>query len=705
MLKASGREGLDPRIAVVALMAVAAVAAALLEVTVFNLNHWLTRGSQPYELAAVRTEQVDGTDVYVFDAPADLSLVQVSFQGEMAYNQLLDVTFWGSDQGQPGLHKLGEAEMWPYNPLTCIERLHFYGEPAAVGVSVEAGAGTETVFAAGSDAAVTGVSLTADPVVPRDLSPQRAGAVFAVIALALIVRRRGPLGATASQDPGLFRFATAGVTLVLVLGSAAVFFSKPAYTGIATGFYNQAYLEEGAAASTFSVEDVDQDPYSTNRYFELARAFAAGRTSLLIDPPAWMRELDNPYDRAQRQEMVDRTGEYYLWDCAYYDGSYYVYFGVLPALVFYLPFYLLTGATFPGGVAVMTCCAAFTAGLAALLFRIARRWFPATRISTFVLVLAGAWASSALVFAFARAAVYELPMTMGMALAVWSLWALAGAMERMGDPRSQMPWYAAASTLVALTFASRPQLGIVLLAFIPALAVQARRDRITPGIAACVAAPLAVVAAALMAYNAARFGSPFDFGANYNLTTNDMRRRPRSILMELQGLFSYILQPANISARFPYLLPADAQTGYVGSMVTEPGFGGVFALAPFTLAGLVAMALADRRRVWAGIAGGLVACAVVVAAFDTMGAGILGRYDLDFFFLFALAAALGFLSFERSRGHKVSRALLSGGVGATMLMGGLLLLAMFSHEGRSTVGFFLFDARTWADLSAAFTLL
>ena len=432
MLKANGREGLDPRIAVVALMAVAAVAAALLEVTVFNLNHWLTRGSQPTR-ARRRPHRTGGRHRRLRLRRARRPLARAaSFQGEMACNQLLDVTFWGSDQGQPGLHKLGEAEMWPYNPLTCIERLHFYGEPAAVGVSVEAGAGTETVFAAGSDAAVTGVSLTADPVVPRDLSPQRAGAVFAVIALALIVRRRGPLGATASQDPGLFRFATAGVTLVLILGSAAVFFSKPAYTGIATGFYNQAYLEEGAAASTFSVEDVDQDPYSTNRYFELARAFAAGRTSLLIDPPAWMRELDNPYDRAQRQEMVDRTGEYYLWDCAYYDGSYYVYFGVLPALVFYLPFYLLTGATFPGGVAVMICCAAFTAGLAALLFRIARRWFPATRISTFVLVLVGAWASSALVFAFARAAVYELPMTMGMALAVgacgrwpapWSAWA------------------------------------------------------------------------------------------------------------------------------------------------------------------------------------------------------------------------------------------------------------------------------------------
>lgn len=705
MSRTSERPPRDPRVSLALLVLIAAAVAVLLEVTVFNLNHWLTRTSQPYDLTQERVEQIGDSTVYVFDAPADLSLVQVNLQGVVSYNQLLNVTFWGSDQGEPGMHKLGEVEMWPHNPLTCIERLHFYGEPSEVGVSVEPGAGTESVFGNDSAAAVTGVALTADPVVPRDLSPQRAAAVFAAVSLVLITRRRGPLATTVERDRGLFRFATVGVTLVLILGSSAVFLSKPGYTGIATGFYNQQYLEPGHAASTFSVEDVDQDPYSTNRYFELARAFAAGQTSLLIDPPAWMEQIDNPYDRSQRQEMVDETGEYYLWDCAYYEGSYYVYFGVLPALVFYLPFYLLTGATFPSGVAVMICCAAFTAGLAALLARIARTWFPTTRISTFVLVLVGAWASSALVYAFARAAVYELPMTMGMALAVWSLWALAGAMERMGDPRAQMPWYAVASTLVALTFASRPQLGIVLLAFIPALVVQARRSRITPGIAVCVAAPLAVVAAGLMAYNAVRFGSPLDFGANYNLTTNDMRQRPRSILMELQGVFAYIFQPANISARFPYLLPSDAQTGYVGSMVTEPGFGGVFALAPFTLAGLIAMALADRRRTWAGIAGGLVACAVVVAAFDTMGAGILGRYDLDFFFMFALAAALGFLCFERSRGHAASRVLLSAGTAAAILMGGLLLLAMFSHEGRSTVGFFLFDARAWADLSAAFTLL
>ncbi len=37
--------------------------------------------------------------------------------------------------------------------------------------------------------------------------------------------------------------------------------------------------------------------------------------------------------------------------------------------------------------------------------------------------------------------------------------------------------------------------------------------------------PYLIVAAGLMYYNYARFGSPFDFGANYNLTTNDMTAR------------------------------------------------------------------------------------------------------------------------------------------------------------------------------------
>ena len=55
------------------------------------------------------------------------------------------------------------------------------------------------------------------------------------------------------------------------------------------------------------------------------------------------------------------------------------------------------------------------------------------------------------------------------------------------------------------------------------------------------ALPFVLVAAGLMWYNAARFGSPFDFGANYNLTSNDMTKRGFNPGRIGPALFYYLL--------------------------------------------------------------------------------------------------------------------------------------------------------------------
>ena len=52
-----------------------------------------------------------------------------------------------------------------------------------------------------------------------------------------------------------------------------------------------------------------------------------------------MQEMANPYDTAARQQAAPDA----LWDVAYYQGRYYVYFGVIPCLLFQLPFEALTG--------------------------------------------------------------------------------------------------------------------------------------------------------------------------------------------------------------------------------------------------------------------------------------------------------------------------------------------------------------------------
>ena len=62
-----------------------------------------------------------------------------------------------------------------------------------------------------------------------------------------------------------------------------------------------------------------------------------------------------PLRQGARDELQKQTGESYLFDVAYYEGHYYVYFGVLPVLLFYLPFYLLTGSSFPTAIGVLIC--------------------------------------------------------------------------------------------------------------------------------------------------------------------------------------------------------------------------------------------------------------------------------------------------------------------------------------------------------------
>ena len=47
----------------------------------------------------------------------------------------------------------------------------------------------------------------------------------------------------------------------------------------------------------------------------------------------------------------------------------------MPVILFYLPFYLLTGASFPTAIGVLLAVAAFTIGCSALLHRFARFHF------------------------------------------------------------------------------------------------------------------------------------------------------------------------------------------------------------------------------------------------------------------------------------------------------------------------------------------
>lgn len=86
------------------------------------------------------------------------------------------------------------------------------------------------------------------------------------------------------------------------------------------------------------------------QYQHLTEALLSGQFHIMQEPAEELRTMHNPYDMNKRNEIekqtlaLSREDEVFtLWDYAYYNGRYYVYFGVVPVLLFYLPHYVVFG--------------------------------------------------------------------------------------------------------------------------------------------------------------------------------------------------------------------------------------------------------------------------------------------------------------------------------------------------------------------------
>jgi hypothetical protein len=370
-------------------------------------------------------------------------------------------------------------------------------------------------------------------------------------------------------------------------------------------------------------------------YDNLADSLIEGHAWLDVEPPAWLVGMANPYDRQARDALAAQTGEYYLWDSAYYGGRYWCYFGILPCLVFYVPFHLLTGgAAFPTGLAVVACAWAFLAGVAALVEHARRRWFPHVGTASCVLAFLGVSLGSSLEAALVSPGLYALPIAMGMALDVWGLWLWSRAWERRSPGMA-----AAGSALLASVLATRPPLAIASAFLLPFMAAVLGGGE--PGASkarwlGALALPFALVGVVVGWYNAIRFGSPLDFGSAYNLTAVDVANRRAQLGWLASGAWSYLLQPPSLVAAFPFLsaVPLD------GSTYVEPMAGGLVWLGPFLLswAGARMAWRHDRRRT--AVACALAGMGLALLLFDSLVGGILFRYQLDFDWLLVLSAAL-----------------------------------------------------------------
>ena len=290
-----------------------------------------------------------------------------------------------------------------------------------------------------------------------------------------------------------------------------------------------------------------------------------------------------------------------LWDVAYYNGRYYVYFGIVPCLLFQLPFEALTGIRdLPPALPMILLAWLYILAVFGFVKQAARRWFPQASAAAYLLTAAGAASGTQIYYLLHRPSVYEYAILCGAAFVLWALWQWLCAANTPVNRRKALTFHLAFGSLcMALVAGCRPQMVLFAALALPILwprYITEKRlcTRRGAGEAAAFILPVVLVAVGLMWYNAARFGSPFDFGANYNLTSNDMTRRGFAVGRIAPAAVTFLAGIPGVQTVFPYLTATRMQTNYMGLTITELYYGGAFACLPL-LWGLAALPLARSR--------------------------------------------------------------------------------------------------------------
>ena len=416
--------------------------------------------------------------------------------------------------------------------------------------------------------------------------------------------------------------------IIIILGSI-----NPTFMGIASRSYNQ-YKWDGNG-----IDLVNINYSSHNQYDELAQAFLQGKTYIDNDDvPQSLIDMENPYDTTARSQQAQLTGDSYRWDVAYFDGHYYVYFGIVPLLLMYLPFRAIFDAPFPSAVGIMAFALIFSFGVFRLLDLIIKKKFRNISVGTYLLTGLTFVNCCGMTFLAKRPDFYSVPIMTSMAFVVWGIYLW---FKGLNEEKKKLIYFFLGSLCMALSVGCRPQAVLICAVALPLFLAYFFKDKFIfkkQGIKelAVLAVPFVAVASVIMYYNYIRFGSPFDFGSAYNLTTNDVTRRGFSIGRTGLGIFTYLFQTPAFNGTFPFIESVNIETNYMGKTISENCFGGLITSLPLLWFGFalpkVKRQLKSKNLFALTATLFLIGFAIVIA--DTQAGGLLQRYYSDFGYIF-----------------------------------------------------------------------
>lgn len=577
-----------------------------LEVFIFNFSTWKTLGCKPYVLAEnVQTDEKGVFSTGFIEIHDDIKNVNVNLYIERYDRAEVIVSL--TDAGDYYAYEM-PAYIVTNDVKNCgYQNIYPFGEVNTLQVTITVPEGTK--------AQIESVALNV--VKPFDFKLLRVLVLFGMVALGYMIVSQNGLAKELCKRNDKKQL---GIILVVLLCLAAL-----------------------AALLSVSNPVCVNSPWPHHRqYQELARALRDGTVVIGEEPDAALMAKENPYDTS----ALLAEGIPFKMDYAYYDGHYYAYFGIVPELLFYLPYYLITGSDLQNYMVVFALYCGLLVGVFGSLWELVHRYF--NKVS-FLLYLVLAVSISLLphyISMVARPDIYNVPVMAGNAF-VWLgafFWLKAKSID--GAPKYKSLWYGVGALCIAAIMGCRPQM--ILYAFVlfgilivpNAWKYKKEWKKYVKEIIAF-GLPFVIVGIAVFWYNYARFGSGISFGASYSLTSNDMNNRGFNVSRILYGLYAFIFQPPVVNASYPFLESTELASGYMGKNIYEFSYGGMFFIYPLlgSLFYAICGGVKNFSKEQKGWIYGFCSVSLIVAAFDITAAGILQRYMCDMALGFALAAA------------------------------------------------------------------
>ena len=383
-------------------------------------------------------------------------------------------------------------------------------------------------------------------------------------------------------------------------------------------------------------------------YNLLVEGFRKGHLWMDVEVPPAVANSSDPIG------AIEKSGVSVPHDVSLFRGHYYTYYGVVPTVVLFWPFRALAGFGLPLVLgSLLFAIGGFLTG-AWLLLRLTEDFFP--RAPAWIRI-AGVWsfgiAAGQLVLS-RRVSIWEPSITAGHFFLACMLASSYRAM------RSAAPglWLAAAGAACALAAGSRPSLAVAAAGLLPVVwAAGGRRPAALGRAALWAGVPLACLGGALLWYNWARFGSPFEFGLGHQLSSwNEVKRAHFRAAYIPFNAWLYLLSVPQWGRYFPFLHPIAFPRQPPGFYGYEYVYGVLWVCPVVIWAALAALggfrAAHPLRDLMASAAIVGAATAAVIFSFDAAAA----RYETDFLPWWVLLAYLGFLLADerlRARGGRL----------------------------------------------------